>query len=323
MLITVIIPFYNSEKYIKKCLTSVLNQTYKDLEIILVNDGSKDNSRNICKEMMKNDSRIKLLDKENGGVSSARNIGIKKATGDFITFVDSDDELEIDLYEKMVKSINEEVDIICCGLKRCDSNGNLLYILDMSYGKQDFTPFEAMKACLQGKEIGFNVYTKLFRKKLFYENGEIKFPEGRLMEEAAVLPYLFKKSRMIRHCGYTGYKYYIRENSYTTKTLSEECFYVYETINNYKKNLYKLFPGIEKYIDKWRFINCINLYRTALIDKKSIKKDVYKRVKEEFNKIWLKALFSNSLSFREKMILLETKSRVVVLRKRGEKNAKK
>lgn len=322
MLITVIVPFYKSEKYIENCLKSIVNQTYKNLEILLINDESPDSSKKICENLMKKDSRIKIIDKKNGGVSSARNLGIDSANGDFITFVDSDDEIELDLYERMVKYIKDDTDIICCGIKRCTSKGEVLFESNMSYEKENFTPFDAMRACLENKEIGFNVYTKLFRKELFNGDNLIRFPEGRLMEEAFVLPYLFIKGKLIRHCKYAGYKYFIRENSYTTKTLNEECFYIFDTIDDYEKNLDNLYPGINKYVRKWKYINCINLYRTALLDKKNIKKNVFKRIKREFNRIWVKALFSNTILLREKLILLETKLKIVVLRKKRRKNGK-
>ena len=319
MLISVIVPFYKSEKYISKCLNSILNQTYKNIEVLLINDGSPDSSRNICQSIIANDSRAKIIDKKNGGVSSARNLGLKFAKGDFITFVDSDDELKLDLYEKMVKYISDDVDMVCCGIERYDSNGKMLYKLNTSDGKVDFTPFEAMRACLENKEIGFNVYTKLFRNRLFFENDIIKFPEGRLMEEASILPYIFKKCHKIVHCGYAGYKYFIRENSYTTKTISEETYYIYQTIDEYEQKLEKIYPGIKRYILKWKYINCINLYRTALLDKKNVKKEVFNKIKKHFDLIWITALFSNLISIRQKMIILETKSRFVLLRKRRRK----
>ena len=105
VLISVIIPFYKSENYIEACLESVLKQTYKHLEVILVNDGSTDNSRSICEKIMKNDNRVRIIDKANEGVSSARNLGIENANGEFITFVDSDDKLCLDMYEKMLISL--------------------------------------------------------------------------------------------------------------------------------------------------------------------------------------------------------------------------
>ena len=114
-LISVIVPVYNVEKYLSRCLDSIINQTYKNLEIILIDDGSPDNSGKICDEYAKQDSRIKVIHKENGGVSSARNVGLENATGDYITFVDSDDWIEVDMYECMLAQ-NQDVnyDIIKC-----------------------------------------------------------------------------------------------------------------------------------------------------------------------------------------------------------------
>ena len=100
-MISVIVPVYNAEKYLKKCLDSLVNQSYKDLEIILVNDGSQDGSEKICKDYEEKDSRIILINKNNGGPSSARNSGIEKANGEYLSFIDSDDYLALDFYEKL------------------------------------------------------------------------------------------------------------------------------------------------------------------------------------------------------------------------------
>lgn len=115
-MISVIIPVYNVEKYLSVCLDSVLNQTFKDLEIICINDGSKDNSINILNEYKKRDGRIVIIDKKNAGVSSARNDGIKYATGDYIHFLDADDFLDSDYYEKMINVIKKyKTDIAVSG----------------------------------------------------------------------------------------------------------------------------------------------------------------------------------------------------------------
>lgn len=116
MLISIIIPVYKTEQYLKRCVESVLAQTYQDLEIILVNDGSPDNSLKICYEYAEMDRRIKVVNKENGGVASARNAGIDLAAGEYIGFVDSDDYIEPDMFELLVGLINEyKADISICG----------------------------------------------------------------------------------------------------------------------------------------------------------------------------------------------------------------
>ena len=114
-LVSVIVPIYKVEKYLGKCVDSIINQTYKNLEIILVDDGSPDNSGKICDEYAKKDNRIKVIHKENGGLSSARNAGLDVATGEFIAFVDSDDRIHLDFVEKLYRAIKEEnADIASC-----------------------------------------------------------------------------------------------------------------------------------------------------------------------------------------------------------------
>lgn len=122
-LITVIIPVYNAEKYIAECLESLINQTYKNLEIIVINDGSKDNSGTICDQYKEKDSRIQVIHKENGGVSLARNSGLEIAKGKYIAFVDGDDYLDKEYFEKMLKILKEkQVDIVLCGFNRVYDN---------------------------------------------------------------------------------------------------------------------------------------------------------------------------------------------------------
>lgn len=116
-LISVILPVYNVEKYLDKCLNSLINQTYQNLEIILVDDGSPDNSGKICDDWTTKDSRIKVIHKENGGVSSARNLGLDTATGNYITFLDPDDYVDLQMYEKMLSAIHaQNADMAMCGM---------------------------------------------------------------------------------------------------------------------------------------------------------------------------------------------------------------
>ncbi|MBQ8784417.1 MAG: glycosyltransferase family 2 protein [Alphaproteobacteria bacterium] len=113
--VTVVIPVYNVEKYLEQCLDSVINQTYKDIEIICINDGSTDNSITILEKYALSDNRIKIISQTNQGISAARNAGIKVATGKYITFLDSDDFLSRDAIEKMVTAIeNNYVDFVVC-----------------------------------------------------------------------------------------------------------------------------------------------------------------------------------------------------------------
>ena len=141
-LISVVVPIYNVEEYLDKCVESIINQTYKNLEIILVDDGSPDNSPMMCDEWSKKDKRIKVIHKKNGGVSSARNIGIDKSKGEWITFVDADDWLEKTYVEDMYNiSIDFDSKYVCCGFKKIysgnaeliNSNGELIELNSKDY----------------------------------------------------------------------------------------------------------------------------------------------------------------------------------------------
>ena len=126
--ISVVIPIYNAEEYLEKCLNSVLSQTYENLEIILVNDGSTDKSPEIIEKYRNQDNRIIVINKENGGVSSARNRGIEKASGKYIIFIDADDYIENNMFEVLADDLfKNNVDMSMCGYRNVDINGNILY----------------------------------------------------------------------------------------------------------------------------------------------------------------------------------------------------
>ena len=120
--ISIIIPVYNVEKYLSTCLNSVINQTYQNLEIILVNDGSTDACPKICEEYATKDNRIKVIHKQNGGLSDARNVGLKQTTGNLVSFVDSDDVLALDFYQKLINVlIKNNADIAECGFLKFEN----------------------------------------------------------------------------------------------------------------------------------------------------------------------------------------------------------
>jgi len=135
--ISVIIPVYNVENYLEKCLLSVMWQTFNDIEIICVNDGSTDNSRIILEKYQKRDSRIKIIDKENGGLSSARNAGMKVATGEFYSFIDSDDWIENTMLEKLYNNITSlNTDISICAVNLYDDTLQVLNKNDKYFSQQ-------------------------------------------------------------------------------------------------------------------------------------------------------------------------------------------
>ena len=201
--ISVIVPVYNVEKYLKQCLDSIVNQTFKDIEIICVNDGSTDSSRTILEEYAKKDSRIKIIDKENGGLSSARNAGIKKAKGNFISFIDSDDWVDITMFEKLYKNITElNTDISICAVNLYDEEKQEINSKDKYFnlGFFDKTFDNRAFSYLDTKPFIMDVcvmaWNKLYRKSLLDKTGTI-FPEGLIWEDGPFFFSIFFKTQRV------------------------------------------------------------------------------------------------------------------------------
>ena len=165
--ISIIIPVYNIETYIRRCLESVINQSYKELEIVIVNDGSTDNSGTICEEYAKKDTRIKIIHKNNGGLSDAWNVGLSEASGDLIGFVDGDDYIELEMYEKMLGALEEhQADITICNHRRLSESEE---IKEASGKVYLLTNFEALEIYVNAEEklkILPTVWSKLFKREI-------------------------------------------------------------------------------------------------------------------------------------------------------------
>ena len=192
--ISVIIPVYNVEKYLERCLDSIINQTFEEIEIICVNDGSTDNSRKILEKYKKQDSRVVIIDKKNGGLSSARNVGMKVATGKFISFIDSDDWVNLTFLEKLYKNITTlNTDISICGVHLYDElkqeiNDNLPYFtlecFNDFFNNKVFS-YEDTKSFLM--DVPVMAWNKLYRKS-FLDECNAQFPEGLIWEDG---PFFF------------------------------------------------------------------------------------------------------------------------------------
>ena len=147
-LISVIVPVYKVEKYLRECVDSILAQTYTNLEIILVDDGSPDNCGKICDEYAQNDSRIKVIHQENGGLSAARNAGLDIATGKYIGFVDSDDYAELNMFEELHKRIIENnADLSICGVKKFGMESRCFFYGNKCLDRTVFVQRFIMSSC--------------------------------------------------------------------------------------------------------------------------------------------------------------------------------
>ncbi len=201
--ISVIVPVYNVENYLKKCLETIVNQTFKDIEIICVNDGSTDKSRKILEEYKNKDSRVIIVDKQNGGLSSARNAGLKVATGKYISFIDSDDWVDLAMLEKLYKNITSlNTDISICAVHLFDEQEqklndkepyfNLNYF-DTSFDGKVFS-YKETKDFLM--DVCVMAWNKLYRKS-FLDEYKAEFPEGLIFEDGPFFFSIFFKTQRV------------------------------------------------------------------------------------------------------------------------------
>lgn len=242
-LITIIVPIYNVENYLQRCIDSLINQTYRNIEILLINDGSKDNSLSICQENCLKDSRIKLISQQNHGLAYTRNVGIQNATGKYVMFVDSDDYIHPQMTETLYKNlIAENAEISSCGHAEVYDNG-FINVLNKKKIYKTYTAEEALQVFLFTYEIDIICWNKLFLKSLF--NG-IYFPENKLFEDHYTVYKIIDKAHKIVFDSTPLYFYCKRNDSiggsrYSTKNLQlkdaveEECKYIishYPTIKS-------------------------------------------------------------------------------------------
>lgn len=211
-LISVIVPVYKVEKYLRKCVDSIISQTYTNLEIILVDDGSPDNCPKICDEYAKQDSRVKVIHKENGGLSDARNAGMAVATGEYISFIDSDDWIENNMLEILLKEITENnCDIASCGINMVWEDNRPKEILFPFEGKIIINGAEsALDHLISNKYIVQTVWNKLYRKDTIVK---ILFPFGKINEDEYWTWQALAASEKIVCIGNPMYNYLQREGS--------------------------------------------------------------------------------------------------------------
>lgn len=165
--VSVIVPIYNAHKYLKRCIRSILDQTYENLDIVLIDDGSQDNSLEICKRFEKEDQRVRVFHKENGGVSSARNYGIKKAQGEYIVFIDADDRVETSFIESLLAKAKEN-SIVICSFVYGDEDGNISASCEMleDSNLNDLNDF--ITSVVVERKIFGSVCRRCFRVKLLW-----------------------------------------------------------------------------------------------------------------------------------------------------------
>lgn len=283
-LVSVIIPVYMVEKYIDDCIKSIVEQTYTNIEIILVNDGSKDLCPQICDEWEKRDSRIKVIHKRNGGLSDARNAGLDKSRGEYIAFLDSDDFVSPKWIEEMLDAaLNYDADVVVCG-RYIYRDGECFPVHCLSELKL-FSPEQAIREILLGRQIEEATWDKLYRKELFCYR---RFPVGEINEDVVTIPYIIEQCKTICHVG-TPLYYYRQTATGITKSRYNMKKSVYiKHIKEIKNFVEKKYPQL-----KYEVSVFMGRYSYALLLQLSLNKTDCKKYKNDY-KIYLKFLRQNT-----------------------------
>lgn len=282
-LISIIIPVYNVEKYLQKCVDSVKNQVYRNIEIILVNDGSTDKCMEICEKLKKEDKRIKVINKKNGGLSDARNVGINNAIGNYISFIDSDDYVDENYISLLYNSL-------------------LLYDADMSIAshrviyekncidKSTGLKFEAnaetiLEKMLYDDGIDLSAWGKLYKKELF---NDVRFPKGRLFEDSATTYKLIDKSSRIAVCSNPIYNYVIRRNSISNEKFSEKKMDLIVSTKEMTDYIRKRYPELDKACDRrlmYAYLSTLTQLAKSNVKNKKIQKELMEYIRKNRRRI--------------------------------------
>ncbi len=292
--VSIIVPVYNSEKYLKKCLDSLVNQTLKDIEIIVVNDGSTDQSQSIIKKYASQDKRVKLINKKNGGQASARNLGLAQAKGEYIIFIDSDDYAEEDMCEKMHQAILKGYDIAVSD-----------YYIVSEQGRK----YNKVSSCTEG-EISLQDYlmtavcpwNKIYKTSFLIDN-KFTFPEGIIYEDYASIPTLVNYNPKVYYLAKAFVNYVYTESSTMRSDIYKEKYenifiatdYLYENLVDpkYKEEL--------EYLISYHFLylGALNFYRFEKYEQLNKIADF---MRDKFPK-WTKNKYIQTKSFKTKVLM--------------------
>lgn len=285
-------PIYKVEDYLKRCVDSITNQTYKNLEIILVDDGSPDNCPMLCDEFAKMDSRIKVVHKENGGLSDARNAGMDVSTGDYIGFVDSDDYIDSDMFEVLVKAIEEyDADISCCRYTRVWDDGKSEKI--GNDGKTYvYEGIDGLKEYLYAKTVEPFACAKLFKAEdignLKYPDRRVRFIKGILGEDNPFNIELLKTTNNMVVVGRSKYNYLqARQGAITNASVSQKKIDSVFFWDSVSKDCKANYPELLEYALRRQALFYVGLYNRIYKDKSYTKeKDIIKTfAKDNFSVI--------------------------------------
>lgn len=299
--LSVIIPVYNAEEYLDRCITSVMNQSFKNLEIILVDDGSKDNSPEKCDNYEKIDKRIKVIHQQNGGVSAARNAGLDLASGDYITFVDSDDYIDTNMYERMLGvAMENNCDVVLCDCLKESNQKSFVYSHNIRSGFYDekmlrgeYYPHLLMMENVEYPATISNCVI-VFRKPLIDSISKIRYVEGvRFSEDLLFGAQLLSKAKSLYYLKGEAYYHYIMNESSATHRYTNDKWKDYKILYH---NANEFFSNssfdFSNQIDKMLLFFVYNAVNNAWQDPISDKKTKYERINSILKDSDVRGMFS-------------------------------
>ena len=315
--ISVIVPVYNVEQYLERCVDSIINQTYKNLEIILVNDGSTDNSGQLCDELAKKDDRIRVIHKKNGGLSDARNVGIDEAEAELVGFIDSDDYIDEDMYEVLINNLKAaNADLSMCGHYDVYNNVPESQVSDKK--TWELSPQEAIKMVMEAKILSVTAVNKLYKKSLF---SELKFEIEKIAEDAFIMIKLLDKCNKIVATNEKKYYYVHRENSITTQKFSLKFLNVIEAYEQNKEIIIKKYPELKEVAQmrmNWAYFYVLD---RLLLDKeyndKKLENKLISYLKDHSKGILTDSLFTKGRKIGFVALLLNRNLYRKIIEKRG------
>ena len=298
--VSIIVPIYNVSHYLKDCITSILNQTFKDYELILVDDGSTDDCSKICDEYELKDKRIKVYHKKNGGLSDARNFGINHSECDYISFIDSDDTIEPDMFDVLYKNISEnEADVSICGLFDCYTDRKVPQCGEKSFGV--LSGKEALKEALAGKKFSVNAINKLYKRELFKD---IMFPKGKLSEDAFTIPRILANAKRIVYTTEPKYNYMHRVGTITTSNFKINDLNVIEGYEEILKFANQNFPELKNLAQARLIWSYIYVLDKMILSECFNNWDEYKMVISYLRRNLFGIIFNSFFTYKRKISMI-------------------
>lgn len=298
--VSVIVPIYNVERYLRKCIDSIINQSYRNLEIILVDDGSPDNCGKICDEYSTRDMRVKVIHKTNGGLSDARNAGMRIASGDYFAFVDSDDWIEPQMFERLVNnSIIFEADISVGGVVDLLEEDNR-YIPFKSTFDGKLTNYvlekeDAMKKYFLGS---WSAWDKIYKKSVF---DGIWYPKGEINEDEAIVLQLLDRCKNVCYTNEVFYNYVTRpkSSSITATAFSPKKIAWYEHCKANLEFVKQKYPALTEYAEKRYFSSLIWCLNNMTADVNKFKNNI-EPLRKELKSTFKKFISNQHIEKKEK-----------------------